>query len=125
LETVASTAITVNGQQDASINSLEGNVTAINASIDSIEEAYMPEPFAIHQVPGDDASISLVSGTTYDVNVSSTGNIEDAVNGNIVVVHINGLVAKYAVQSATTVRMTVGYALDNGDTVHIKYVKAH
>ena len=148
VDSTQSTAIAnleaVDSTQSTAISNLEGDVadleavdstqsTAIaglEASVTSIESAFVKDPFGIETFPAPVTAADTVA------SISLAGSIEDAVNGNIVSVSVNGVVLAansslgtagqegYNVTGAQAVSIRLGYALDANDEIFIKYVTA-
>ena len=134
----------VDSTQSSAIASLESDVTALEsvdstqssaiagleASVTSIESAFVKDPFGIETFPAPVTAADTVA------SISLAGSIEDAVNGNIVSVSVNGVVLAansslgtagqegYNVTGAQAVSIRLGYALDANDEIFIKYVTA-
>ena len=113
-----------------SVDSLEVRAAALEADITSIEAAFVKDPFGIE---------SFTAAPTLADNILTltlAGFIEDAVNGNVVKVSVNGLVLEpnagiatpgqfgYNVSSGQSVDIRLPYDLDPQDSVFVEYVRA-
>ena len=116
----ASVLVVANGYTDTEISDL-----SVDSKIDSVEEAFVREANLINEVhAGNAAAVTLVSGTTYTLDLNN--NIEDASQGAIFGVYINGLATKFSVTGAAELTIAaIGYALDSGDTIFVKYISSH
>ena len=112
--------VAANAYTDTEITDL-----SVDSKIDSVEEAFVREANLINETHlGNAAAVTLVSGTTYTLDLDY--NVEDASQGSVFGVYINGLLTKFSVTGAAELTFaSIGYALDGDDTIFVKYISSH
>ena len=116
------------------MTAVENSIDSLEASINSIESAFVKDPLGVQRFVGSSAleTANAAGGTltrTHKAQLSSV--IEGGEIGNVIGVYINGLVADPAYYVVTSdgvsgdseVQFETSYALDANDTIVVKFVK--
>jgi energy-converting hydrogenase Eha subunit B len=124
---------TVTGGLATDIATNAGDIDDLEASVNSIESAFVKDPLGLQRFVGNTAleSSNQAGGTlarSHKAQLSSV--IEGGVAPNVIGVYINGLVADPAYYVVTSdgvsgnseVAFETSYALDANDTIVVKFV---